>query len=58
MHVLEGKFSELSSRTQRIHHNGTEIDSQETLMGRELGLDGYLVLGNDQDCYMRAALTM
>ena len=40
-----------ASHKQRIYYNGTETESQRTPNFRKLGLGGYLVIGNDQDCY-------
>jgi hypothetical protein len=41
----------ISSRLQRIYYNGTLVGADATPVNRTLGPDGYLVLGNDQDCY-------
>jgi len=41
-----------SSRTQRVYYNGSLIGSRETPSGNDqLGKDGILMLGNDQDTY-------
>ena len=39
----------LSSRTATIYHNGIQTGSFTTPSGRRLGLNGYFVLGQEQD---------
>ena len=41
----------MSSRTQKVYLNGQVIGSRLTSSGRNLGTNGYLVIGNDQDSY-------
>ena len=39
----------LSSRTRRVYVNGQQIGTYTTPAGRSLGMNGYLMIGNDQD---------
>ena len=41
----------IDSRLQRIYYNGTLVGAARTPSNRTLALDGYLILGGDQDCY-------
>ena len=41
----------MSSRTQKVYLNGQVIGSRLTSSGRNLGTNGYLVIGNDQDSH-------